>query len=360
MRFFRPASIVRDVELGMLAATLLAVCVPAVAAPYELGQGYVIPGLGLTAGGYLSVQASNLDGQKARASLQDLSFLLHGDMAQDWHFFSEVEVSNPVVLSGRSVSTTDADFDFERLYVDYNLTPRQTLRIGKFLTPVGRWNQIHADPLVWTVSRPLTTASPFARNASGMQLYGSWPLDRAEVDYAVFLDDSGRLDPSEGHESTYMELNVVPNPDSAFKHGGGARLLYRTMDDDFQLGVSVLRFRLKQLPNVKDMIGVDAFYAPGQLELSSEVAYRRDESGTNGKEWGAFVQAVYPLLDTVYAVAYHERYKSELFPGVVNSTSVGLTYRPSPPVSYKLEYRGTHGQESLAPDGWMLSFAVLF
>jgi hypothetical protein len=339
----------------------LALFIPATAraAPYELGEGYAIPWLGLTAGGYISVQANSLKNEKSKAALQDLSLFLHSDPTPDWHFFSEIELSNVLVLTRDGFTTTDADLDFERLYVDYNLSPRQTLRLGKFLTPIGRWNQIHADPLVWTVSRPLTTAAPFARNASGIQLYGSWPLGLSAIDYHVYLDDSALLDPTEGHELTYMDVDVTPNPTSSFEHGGGMRLQYRTIDDAFQAGLSAARYRLKDLPRFKDMVGLDLFYTKNDIEVSGETVYRQDEGANGNTEWGGFLQLVVPVGKDFYAIAYHERYKAQLFSDVLNTTSLGITYRPKPPLSIKLEHRDSWGQERLAPDGWLFSIAIL-
>lgn len=347
-------------RLWALLGVFLLAARPAWAVPYELGEGYALPWLGLTAGGYVSLQAAKLEHEKAKASVEDLSLFLHSDPTPDWHFFSEIELSNVVSLTRDGFSTSDADLDFERFYVDYNLTPRQTLRLGKFLTPVGRWNQIHADPLVWTVSRPLTTAAPFARNASGAQFYGIWPLAGAAIDYQAYLDDSAQLDPTEGHELTYTDVNVSPNPTSSFQHGGGMRLQYRTIDDAFQMGLSAARYRLKDLLRCKDLVGLDVFYTRKDWEFSGESIYRKDEGSGGGKEWGAYLQLVAPVGHDFYAVAYQERYKAELFPEVLNSTSLGITYRPTPPLSVKLEYRDSWGQESLAPDGWLISVAVLF
>ena len=330
------------------------------AAPYELGQGYRLPFLGLTAGGYLSVQANALEGENSRASLQDLSLLMHADPSQDWHFFSEIELSSPVTVSRDGLSSRDIDLDFERLYIDHNLSPRASLRVGKFLTPVGRWNQIHADPLVWSVSRPLTTSAAFARNASGAQLFGSLPLSQSVVDYQLFVDDSSQLDPSEGHEQTFLDLNVQPNPVNAFQRGAGARLRYRTFDDSFQAGLSVARFELKDLTGYKNMVGADMVYDHNDAELSGEMVYRKDDGAGGRSEWGGYVQAVLPLIDDFYGVLTQERYKSDLFLNPVNSTSLGITYRPTPPFSIKLERRNSSGEQRLAPDGWLFSVAMMF
>ena len=358
-RFTRTYSLLRRGIL-VLRGMLLLSAAAAQAAPYELGEGYKLPWLGLTAGGYATLQASDLENQKAKATIEDLSLFLHSDPTPDWHFFSEIEVSNPLFLTRDGFSVRDADLDFERFYMDYNLAPRQTLRLGKFLTPIGRWNLIHADPLVWTVSRPLTTAAPFARNASGVQFYGSAPLGDSAIDYQGYVDDSAQLDPTEGHEQTYIDLNVRPNPPSSFQQGSGMRLQYRTIDDAFLIGLSAARYRLKDIPGFKDLVGMDVFYTHNELEVSGESVYRQEEGPSGEKEWGGFIQLVAPIANNVYAIARHERYKAELFSGVLNSTSYGITYRPKPPLSFKVEYRDSWGQVSLAPSGWLFSVATLF
>ncbi len=85
-----------------------------------------------------------------------------------------------MVRGERSFDTRHNAIELERLYADVYLAPAATLRLGKFLTPIGRWNLIHADPLMWTTSRPLVTFQPFATDTTGGMLYGSvHPLGKA-------------------------------------------------------------------------------------------------------------------------------------------------------------------------------------
>lgn len=332
------------------------------AAPYELGQGYRLPFLGLTAGGYASVQLSDLEGEKAQTTVQDLSLFLRADPAPDWHFFSELEVSNPVTYRDGNLESGDIDLDVERLYVDHDLGARQTLRLGKFLTPVGRWNTIHADPLVWSASRPLTTSAAFARNATGLQLQGSWPASRARIEYQFYLDDSGDLDPSEGHEQTYPELSVRPNPPSTFRHGGGAHIQYRSLsfDDPWSIGLSAGHFRQNDQSGSKDLLGADFYVSHDSLELTGEAVWRSDDGAAGNPEHGWFVQGVAPFNQGFYCVLTHERYKAAMFARAVDWTSLGVTYRPTPPIAIKLERRVSSGEERLAPSGWLFSAAIMF
>ncbi len=326
---------------------------------YRLGQGYPLPSLGLTAGGYASIRLSKLEGEQTNLDIPDLSLFLYGDMTPSWHFFTELELSHALRITDRGVSTSDSDFDFERLYVDHNLSPWASLRLGKFLTPIGRWNLIHADPLVWTVSRPLTSSAAFARHATGLQLYGTHPLGQSSLDYRLYLDDSADLDPNEGRENIFEQQDVKPNPPSSFRHGMGLRVLYRSGDDALRIGFSAASYTLIDQPGTKRLVGADLFYTWSNWELSGESVYRRDEGNGDPREWGSFLQLVAPLTGRLYAVLTHERYKPADFPQALDTNSVGLTYRPSPPVAVKLEYRDARGEEALAPVGWLFSVSTL-
>src|SRR5450755_1323940 len=121
---------------------------------YRLGDGLRVPALALAVGGYAKGTYEKLRGLPGRAALDDLSLFVWWEGAGRWKVFSEFDYEN--TLSTRSARTDDEDryLALERFYVDYAVNELTTLRAGKFLTPIGRWNQIHATPLVWTTSRP--------------------------------------------------------------------------------------------------------------------------------------------------------------------------------------------------------------
>ena len=329
------------------------------AQPYHLGQGYPLPGLGLTAGGYASIHLSALDGEPTTLSVSELSLFLHGDPAPTWHFFTELELGDVLSVTKDQTSAFKGDFDVERLYLDHDLSARDRLRLGKFLTPIGRWNQIHADPLVWSVTRPLTTSAAFARHASGMELYGSRALGSGEMDYQFYADATTALDPTEAQEDTFPDVAFQPNPASSFGHGLGLYLRYRNPDDSLQLGFSAARYTLMELPSAKQLLGMDVFYTRSGWELSGEAINRRDESGSGLSDWGGYVQLAAPIADGMHLVATHERYRSALVGDKVEWTGIGLTYRPTSPWSFKIEYRNSHGDAGLMPDGMQFSISVL-
>ena len=326
---------------------------------YQLGRGYHVDSLGVTLGGYANFRYSDLEGQQANFTAQDLSLFVSGDLSSTWRFFSESEFGNAFTVTDDGISNGDADFDVERLYLEHDLRAGLRVRVGKFLTPIGRWNLIHADPLVWTVSRPLVTAAPFARHAAGAEAIGSLPAGSGTLDYRVFVDDTRQLDPSQRSERAFMDVSVTPNPRNAFDHGAGLRLVYRSFDDRLQLGFSAAHFRLQDLPNSKDLLAIDGYYTVHRVELSGEAVFRRSHGDEEGDDYGGYLQVVVPIYRGLYAVASHERFKSGLFDDDSDIDRFGLAYRPIPPVSFKIERRETRGEEQLAPDGWLVSLSLL-
>jgi hypothetical protein len=329
------------------------------ASAYTLGTGYPLPWFGLTAGGYATFRAGDLEGEPVKAVVKDLSLFLSTDLGPRWHFFSELELGDSVAWSDGGLTTSYAELDVERLYLDHNLAPWATLRLGKFLTPIGRWNLIHADPLVWSVFRPLTTSAAFSRHATGIALLGTWPHADSSLDYQVYADDSSAVEIGSAYEPTYLDAPVIPNPDNVFDRGGGVRLCYRTLDDALQIGLSAAAFTLKQQPGTKNLVGMDLFYANLGLELNGEAVYRRS-SGHNGDEWGGFAQLVVPLGRGFFGVLSGEHFKAAGYSQTTNIERLGVAYRPVAPVTFKVELQESQGLEQIAPDGWQLSVSVLF
>ena len=132
------------------------------AQPYQLGQGLYFPQQRLRIGGYSSVHLYDIDSQPRTLSVQDLSLFVTKHVGKRWKLFTEMEIGDALTVTEDETTTKNADFDIERLYADYHATPQATIRFGKFLTPIGQWNLIHADPLVWTVTRPLTSSAAFS------------------------------------------------------------------------------------------------------------------------------------------------------------------------------------------------------
>ncbi len=329
-------------------------------APYELGQGLNFPQLGVNVGGYMSLRYRDVEDAPSTLSLKDLSLLLSADVGDRVNLFAEAEIGEAVSFSQDGIDSENAEFEFERLYADYRARQEATLRFGKFLTPVGRWNLIHADPLVWTVSRPLTTSVSFARQATGAMLYGSVPLGDNGLDYSVFVDDTDLLDHDQQEELAYEDANPSITAVGAFEHAAGTHVTYHLLDDRMNLGASYLRYRMMDLREDKDLVGLDFFWNLPVAELSSEWVYRNSRGGAEPDERGGFVQAAVPIGGQLFVIGRYEHYTTAVQPETAEIETVGLTYRPHRAISAKLEYRDGDHNQLIAPSGWLASIAVLF
>lgn len=328
--------------------------------PYRLGQGITYPRLGLNIGGYISIHYADIEDYDWNVDAKDLSLFISENLSSRWQIFSEVEIGQALEVSPNSVSEQDSEIDLERLYADYRIAREVTFRLGKFLTPVGHWNLIHADPLVWTVDRPLTTAAPFARHATGAMLYGSFSALQNDWDYNLFIEDSDELDPSQQNELAFEDGTTGFSPHNAFKRAAGARLSYHFLDDNANIGASYLHYEMYDLRERKNLYGLDALWAINRMEFSGEWIYRASQGSAEQSEYGGFVQAVFPVSEHVYFIGRQERYRAAILTTTATINCVGLTIRPHPAIAIKLEYRGGTNNELLAPSGWLGSLAVLF
>jgi len=328
--------------------------------PHHLGQNLSIPQRQLNVGGYLNVHYADLEGQKWKFGLRDISLFISKTIPNRWQLFSEVELGDALEFSHSGVSSSDSEIDLERLYADYRATPTVNFRFGKYLTPVGRWNLIHADPLVWTADRPLTTAAPFARHATGAMIYGDMNLGDDSLEYSLYADDSELLDPLQKREWAFEDDSSGISPRNAFKQALGGRLVYHLLDEAAAIGVSYLRMEMYDLQERKELLGVDAVWTVNRMEFSGEWIYRNSLGSSEKDEHGGFIQAVLPLPEHLFLIGRHEKYRAAVLPPTATIDSVGITYRPHDAVSVKLEHRDGRHNQIMAPSGWLGSLAILF
>ena len=325
--------------------------------PYLQGRGFQFADGKLTLGGYTSFRYMNEKGKKPIFDFRDLSILLNWRPADNWRFFAESEVGEVGVIRSGKIDSDDAEFDQERLYVEYSASPTLRLRFGKSLTPIGYWNQIHAAPLVWSVTRPWISTSPLARHTTGVNINGVIHTDRIDFDYTLYGDNSKFLDPD--RKDVSGEGGIGVNPNNNFNNGAGFRLVANWLDTDLSIGLSLGTFEINHLHDRKDFVGIDALWRIHDTELSA-AALRRNSRGRESDEWGAYVQVATPVATDLYLFARHERVKNALPAISANVSNIGLNYHPIPPVALKLEYRYGHNNDAFATDAWLASFDVLF
>jgi len=310
---------------------------------YTPGRGLRLGDTRVTLGGYANVDLTRDEGGPARLGLDDLAVFVIADPTPRFHLFSELEVEDLVEVDdhGRG-GTPDHDFIAERLYGDANLTDELTVRVGKFLTPVGRWNVIHAQPLVWTTSRPLATLLPFDSHVTGAMLYGTFFPSAGAVTYSLYGQFVNQLDP-------------VRQPQPADRSAGG-RLEF-TPGHGASVGASYFAFT--DQGDWQHLGGLDTLWQHDPFELMGEFVYE-GASASVGDQWGLYLQGVLRVTQRFYLVQRYEHFDQRAPQPEVNLVILGVAYKPTPPMILKAEYLIADHPAVESPPGIKFSFAILF
>ena len=313
----------------------------------QLERGWQLPGTGITLGGYATENFTVKKNRPWELSTEDLSLFIGWEGTGKLKFFSELSLEDALIFrQPGTLTTSHRSLAFERAYFDYAQSERLNFRLGKFLTPVGHWNLIHADPLVWTTSRPLITNRPFPTYATGAMIYGTRTAFGKELDYSMYA-------------SSGQEIRGNSNQD-VFDSAYGLHLTY-AMPRSGQLGFSYVNFTQKSdAANRQNLFGVDYLWSRDRYEVSGEAIYRVSSRGRTWDEKGAFVQAVVPLSERLYGVGRYEYFRQAgSLPGV-SLWVAGLAFRITPTSVVKAEFVHGVNNQINAPEGFLSSISVLF
>ena len=279
--------------------------------------------------------------------------------------------------------------DLARAYAEYAFADALRLRVGRFLTPVGQWNEAHAGPLTETAGRPLTTFRPFAKTTTGVMLAGAVPLGARDAGYALWAAPLDVRPGGEGEENTFLHaagarVAVEILPDLYLGASGAAFRAVRHRgetepdDDADDGGLSPNRLgRLRRdVEGVEDgagegedddreedaatrtLLGADLSWRFRGVQLLSEAAYL-SPSDTLAAERGAFAEVSVPWVFGPRARGRYEWY--DLVATVpLRIWTAGVNFRPDPRLTLKVERQGTSRLSRRAVDGWLFSLALHF
>lgn len=152
-------------------------------------------------------------------------------------FKSEIEVE----LKGESGGEIEQEFNLEYADMNYKLNKYMTLFAGKFLTPIGTFQErLHPDWINKSINKPIG----FGNNVNGLKrlqsgaevglgLRGGIPLNNAKMNYTVFLSNGAMIDTTSG-QLTFD--NMLDN--NGNKAVGGRIGFLPTSNSSLEIGVS--------------------------------------------------------------------------------------------------------------------------
>jgi len=327
---------------------------PCQAEDYEIGQGWHSGNYYLS--GYASIEAVDRFGAPARLDLGDLSLFAGGRISQWANPFMEVEFSRQTLIR-QGGGIVHGDWIVERFYNDMILSEHDTLRVGKILTPLGDWNQVHAAPLVPLVTRPYTAARGFETYASGI----SWMHDLEDgssPDFQLYWQPDTEWFKRPASQTVRNFRNVI---------GVHLNLPLGLVD---KIGASFQHGKLVESGERYTLYGFNANLSFGNLKLEGE-AIRAHFSGAvlpgtaqvRSTETGFFALADYTVTPEWHGILAGEYYQDHMVDGSSRIISLAVNYKPSLPMVWKLEYiyqAGVPASFALVDTGLKGSFSLLF
>lgn len=299
------------------------------AVPDPAGRGFTLGDTGLTLGGYLTGEAEDLEGEAHYSELEGNLFVFY-EPARYFRLFADLELAVDSVA-------------LERGYLDLAWSDALNLRLGKFLTPIGRWNQAHIEPLTWTTSEPVLIEAVFDDTVSGASLQGSVFPRSGALSYAVY---ASLVDP------------IAVDEDEAFaEDSGGARLEWASLDG-WAAGLSY--YASRQSGSRWHHLGAtDVLWQPHRrVEVSAE-ALAGEGSRAAGAVRGAYLQVA---VETAPAVHLVGRAEGLTLPGLATARfgTLGVAWSPLPSVRLKADYLFANEAGAFGEPGARASLSFLF
>ncbi len=312
---------------------------------YRPGRGLRLGDTRITIGGFATSEAERLQGGEASGTLEGPHFFLSFDPLPSLHLFSELEMGDlATAATDQEGVRSHLGFGVARAYGDFSASDALNVRFGKFLTPIGLWSPVPAEPFVWTTSEPLIVEDVFNDSQTGAMVLGRTFLPSGAFSYSFYGSFLDPLDPDPGE--------MPP------RYAAGTYLEWANLDG-WLVGASYYASEAHTGP-WHNLGGIDGLWLPNErIELSAEAVFG-EGTRRNGALWGLYAQAVAETVDTLYAVGRYEHFDPPGGGPSINLYDVGLTWIPVYYFRFKVDYSFADHRDDLAEPGFRASLSLLF
>jgi len=305
----------------------------------EQSYGWNMPNSSLNVGGYLDI---SYDDTRIDDFLFNDIAMIMSTRKDRFDFLTEIEVSH-ISLDGKSNQSGDIDLNLERLQLSYALSDEQIIRIGRFNSDIGYWNQAPIPILQDTTTKPYFIGKFFPRWTTGVLLQQN--INNENIVSFTYQDNADIT--HQDNSNTIQNTIVEANRHTSFSYLG--------MDEDLSW-----RFSIGEYRNIFDesflYTGIGSNYDIDEFTLQGELFFQENES-TNKKPYSGYIQSTWHFKDEQDAVVRFEGYDDKALNVKENIYLLGYVYRPSSNISVKGEYI----QHSKLPlNRFVYSLSVLF
>lgn len=304
---------------------------------YNLGEGLRIAASDFFIGGYINAEYLDESVEDGAFILDDISFFIFGDITPKFRFFSELEDEEALEIETDGDVETHENWQVERLYFDYLYREKLNIRVGKFLTPIGTWNEIHAAPLTWTVSRPAVTIASFPEFVTGIQFFGNLSIEDEDFSYSFSAQNNESISERTSFRKTHRFY--------------GGRIKWFG-PPGLEIGVPFLYYTERKVDDDIYLTGIDFSYKKSGFEVRLEANFGHVElqNGQDSKEYGYYIQGVYALTDKLFLIARHDYFNAREDLGDHKAISLATTYKLRPQIVFKAEGQLRSGDLVLGGD----------
>jgi hypothetical protein len=380
--FTCPVSILRAMRLrpASLASALFIALVGSNALHAQLPASPASSPERIKVGGYTGITLTRpADSTSVRIAEANAAVIVSGSLTPRVSYLGEFDAvsSSRENYAGRQ---DDRELEIARLYLELSGSDLFRLRVGRFLTPVGQWNEIHAEPLTWTAVRPLATYRSFAKYSTGAMLAGQGALGGHDAGYALWAAPS-------------LQLTELDDEELEFRGAVGGRVAIEAMRGMW-IGASggLVRERRPESPFDDDLLeeqeppeppedtvensedhedsddrderhgrvlaGLDLTARLSGFELRAEATWLQ-RGLDRPEERTAFVQLAAPLGRGLFAIG-----RGELTRPLAGRTGkiglIGLHWRAPKRFVFKFERQDAGAASRAVSNGWFLSVSKLF
>jgi hypothetical protein len=331
-----------DVSAAASDDALFSVDTPIGPIEYRPARGLRVGRTGLNIGGFKTVEFEKEAGDDWIFALDSINFLVLFQPIHRLKLFMELEVGG---LFEADLDTGEWESDplanFQRLYGEISLFDSLNIRGGKFLTPVGDWNLVPAEPFTPTAIEPVLLEA-FDEHQTGGMLRGSFFPASGTLNYWLW-GQANDFDSEPDEEPT--------------DYGVGGRLEYSARHDAWSLGTSFLA--AEKSGQWGYLAGLDAELRCGPFELSSEFVHTWG-ARENPLRWDIFLQGKAEILPNLFLIGRYEHSSpTESLPNL-EIGDIGILWTPRPYLNFKATYRFTDRVSEDVPEGFKASFSVVF